>query len=97
EIFSHGEAMLKEALEGLRSMQSGSVDHIITDPPLGIPGVKVWTDKTLHEWDRPLPWDELLPEMWRVLKPNGNLIVISMNPLSGWLISRALEQYIETQ
>ena len=42
------------------------VNLIYTSPPYGI---------TEAEWDKPLDWDMLFPEMWRVLKPNGIIVL----------------------
>ena len=49
------------------------VNLIYTSPPYGI---------TEAEWDKPLDWDMLFPEMWRVLKPNGIIVLHASMPFT---------------
>ena len=49
-------------------LQDNSIDLIYTDPPFNI---------TRSKWDKPLNWEILFGEMWRVLKPTGIIILYS--------------------
>ena len=39
----------------IKSIESNTIDLIYTNPPFGI---------TKNEWDKPLDWSILFPEMW---------------------------------
>jgi site-specific DNA-methyltransferase (adenine-specific) len=62
---------LMDGIEGLRSLPSGSVDMLLTDPPYGT---------TKNYWDEPLP----LPEFWaavkHAVKPNGAVLMFAQCP-----------------
>jgi DNA modification methylase len=61
----------------IKDIESGSVDLIYTNPPFGT---------TCAIWDKPLNWHQLFPEMWRVLKPNGSIVLHASMPFSYDLI-----------
>lgn len=69
----HGNAM---AL--LPTLAGSSVDAVITDPPYGT---------TAAAWDACPPWADLFRELWRVLKPNGALLMFSQNPMAADIIT----------
>ena len=46
----------------IKTLKTNSIDFIYTDPPFNITSAK---------WDKGLNWEELFPEMFRVLKPKG--------------------------
>lgn len=50
----------------LPTIPDASVDLIYCDPPFGV------LDK---EWDKKLSWKRVWPELWRILKPNGNIVL----------------------
>jgi DNA modification methylase len=52
--------------ELIKDLENDSIDLIYFNPPFGI---------TKKYWDKDLDWDSLFPEMWRVLKPNGTIII----------------------
>jgi site-specific DNA-methyltransferase (adenine-specific) len=62
---------LMDGIAGLRSLPSGSVDMLLTDPPYGT---------TRNYWDVPLP----LPEFWaavdHAVKPNGAILLFAQCP-----------------
>ena len=68
-----------DALDLLASLEPGSVDCVCTDPPYGT---------TDAPWDAAPDWDRLFAELWRVLKPNGALLMFSQTPLAAELIVR---------
>lgn len=64
-------------LDILPTLEAGSVDLVLTDPPFG----------TTHcTWDKQPPWAQLWQQLWRVLKPNGAIIMFAQNPLAAELI-----------
>jgi DNA modification methylase len=57
----------------IKSIDDNSIDFIYTDPPFGT---------TKSKWDKPLRWNELFLEMWRVLKPDGIICLYSSLPFT---------------
>jgi len=58
-------------LEMLAKLENGCVDMILIDPPYG---------STNLAWDKALDYSLYFPEFWRVLKPNGIIIITSQQP-----------------
>ena len=58
------ELRLGDCLEHLRTMASGSVDAVVTDPPYGLRFMG-------KRWDYDVPSVEVWAECLRVLKPGG--------------------------
>jgi site-specific DNA-methyltransferase (adenine-specific) len=92
-----GSAMHGDCRALLVQVPDGVIDFIFLDPPYGVDGVPGRMRKTEHEWDRPLCWDRLWPEIWRVLKPNGTVAVAAMQPLTAELIHAQLQHYIHVE
>tara|TARA_R110000803_G_scaffold182855_1_gene245261 strand:- start:1007 stop:1690 length:684 start_codon:yes stop_codon:yes gene_type:complete len=65
-------------LEYIKTLESNSIDLIYFDPPFGI---------TEAEYDKALDWKNLWTEMWRVLKPVGNIVIHSSQPFTYDLIA----------
>ena len=59
--------------EVIKSFDDNSIDFIYTDPPFAT---------TQASWDKPLRWEELFKEMWRVLKPDGIICLYSAIPFT---------------
>jgi hypothetical protein len=57
----------------IQTLEDDSIDFIYTDPPFST---------TEAKWDKPLRWDILFPEMWRVLKPTGIICLYSALPFT---------------
>ena len=57
----------------IKDIQDNTIDLIYTSPPYGI---------TQAIWDKPLKWDILFPQIWRVLKPDGILILHASMPFT---------------
>jgi len=69
---------MKQYIEGdihevIKTLEDGCIDFIYTDPPFST---------TEAKWDKPLKWEELFNEMWRVLKPNGIICLYSALPFT---------------
>ena len=62
----------------IKTLDSDSIDCIYTDPPFAI---------TNASWDKSLNWDILWDEMWRVLKPNGSVVLHSSMPFTFDLVA----------
>ena len=65
-----------DVVEGLRKLESNSVDCIILDPPYNI-GKDYGNNRTKLEMDDYVSWAQTwLAECERVLKPNGTMIQV---------------------
>ncbi|PMN73128.1 DNA-methyltransferase [Enterovibrio norvegicus] len=72
-----------DCLEEMKGIASGSVDLILTDPPYGtIKGIKgMRTD-----WDDVIDMPAMFLECFRILRPNGALILFGQEPFTSKLI-----------
>ena len=70
--------------EVIKTLEENSIDFIYTDPPFSI---------TKASWDKPLKWEELFPEMWRVLKPNGIICLYASIPFTYELLKYETPKY----
>ena len=68
----------------IKDIDDGSIDLIYTSPPYGI---------TEAKWDKPLDWKNLFPEMWRVLKPNGIIVLYASMPFTYELLKYETPKY----
>ena len=68
----------------IKTINNDSIDFIYTDPPFGT---------TQASWDKGLDWDNLFPEMWRVLKPNGIICLYASLPFTYELIKYEKPKY----
>jgi site-specific DNA-methyltransferase (adenine-specific) len=88
---SHGSAILGDCHKLLAEVPDAVIDAVIVDPPFGSLGTH-W--KTVNEWDKPLDWDVVWPELLRVLKPFGNIAICSMEPLTSALVQAQVQHYL---
>ncbi len=70
--------------EVIKTLETNSIDLIYNNPPFGT---------TENDWDKPLKWDILFKELWRVLKPNGTIIIHASKPFSYELIKYQTPKY----
>ena len=70
--------------EVIKTIEDNSIDFIYTDPPFSI---------TKSKWDKPLLWNDLFPEMWRVLKPSGTICLYSSMPFTYELLKYETPKY----
>jgi DNA modification methylase len=66
--------------ELIKTVATGTVDLLYIDPPFGT---------TQQFWDEVIDWDTLFPEMIRVLKPTGMLVIHCSIPFTYQLIRAA--------
>ena len=70
--------------EEILKIETNSINLIYTNPPFFI---------TKNEWDKKLQWNFLFKEMWRVLKPNGKIILHCSIPFTYDLIKVEKPKY----
>lgn len=76
--------MQGDCLERMKEIPDGSVDMVLTDPPYGT---------TQNKWDSVIDLKSMWVEIWRVLKPNGAVVLCSAQPFTSTLISSQLNNY----
>ena len=71
-----------DCLKVLPTIHDGSVDCIITDLPYGV------TNKASEagKWDSPLPMEQMWEQFWRVLKPNGAIVLFAQGMFTAQLM-----------
>ena len=71
-----------DCLKVLPTIHDGSVDCIITDLPYGV------TNKASEagKWDSPLPMEQMWEQFWRVLKPNGAVVLFAQGMFTAQLM-----------
>ena len=65
-----------DCLEVMKSIPSGSIDAIITDPPYGT---------TACKWDSVIDFDLMWEQLNRIIKPNGAIVIFGSEPFSSAL------------
>lgn len=65
-----------DCLEVMKSIPSGSIDAIITDPPYGT---------TACKWDSVIDFELMWLELNRIIKPNGAIVLFGSEPFSSAL------------
>lgn len=73
-----------DCLDQLKELPDQSVDLILTDPPYG---------STMCKWDVIIPFDALWPELKRVIKPNGAIVLFGSEPFSSLLRCSNLKMF----
>ena len=72
----HGDCLCP--LTGLATIESNSIDLILTDPPYGT---------TANKWDIVIPLDKLFEQYNRIIKDNGAIVLFSSQPFTTDLIN----------
>ena len=67
---------LGDCLEVMKTIESGSIDAIITDPPYGT---------TACKWDSVIPFEPMWEQLKRVIKPKGAVVLFGQEPFSSYL------------
>ena len=68
----------------MKTIPSGSVDAIITDPPYGT---------TACKWDSVIPFDLMWEQLNRIIKPNGAIVLFGTEPFSSHLRLSNIKMY----
>lgn len=66
-----------DCLDILPKIAAGSVDMILCDLPYGT---------TQNKWDSIIPLDRLWAEYWRIVKPNGAVVLTAAQPFTSALV-----------
>jgi len=75
---------LGNCLEVMKTIESGSIDSIITDPPYGT---------TACKWDSVIDFDLMWEQLNRVIKPNGSIVLFGSEPFSSALRMSNIKNY----
>jgi DNA modification methylase len=75
----HGDCLIEMA-----KIPDGSVDMILADLPYGT---------TQCKWDNVIPFEPLWAHYWRVLKPNGAVVLFGSEPFSSHLRMSQIKHY----
>lgn len=75
----HGDCLVRMA-----EIADGSVDMILADLPYGT---------TACKWDNVIPFEPLWKHYWRVLKPNGAVVLFGSEPFSSHLRMSQIKHY----
>jgi len=73
-----------DCLEVMPTIEAGSVDAIICDPPYGV---------TNCSWDSVIPLEPLWSEYKRLIKPNGAIVLFASQPFTSVLVTSNLEWF----
>ena len=73
-----------DCLEVMKSIESGSVDLILTDPPYGT---------TACKWDSVIDFDLMWEQLNRIIKPNGAIVLFGSEPFSSALRMSNIKNY----
>ena len=73
-----------DCIEQMKTIKSGSVDAIITDPPYGTTNCK---------WDSVIPFDLMWEQLNRIIKPNGAIVLFGSEPFSSALRMSNIKNY----
>ena len=73
-----------DCLEVMKTIPSGSVDAIITDPPYGT---------TACKWDSVIDFDLMWEQLNRIIKPNGAIVLFGSEPFSSALRMSNIKNY----
>jgi len=75
---------LGDCLEVMKTIPSKSIDAIITDPPYGT---------TACKWDSVIDFDLMWPQLNRIIKPNGAIVLFGSEPFSSALRMSNIKNY----
>ena len=76
--------MNADCLQAMCVIPEGSVDLILCDLPYGT---------TACKWDSVIPFEPLWREYWRVLKPNGAVVLTAAQPFTTQLIASQIDRF----
>ena len=73
-----------DCLEVMKTIESSSIDAIITDPPYGT---------TACKWDSVIAFELMWEQLNRIIKPNGAIVLFGSQPFTSALIMSNLKNY----
>ncbi len=78
------ELIYGDCLEKMKDIEKGSVDLILCDLPYGT---------TACSWDEIIPFSKLWDEYYRVLRPNGFIVLTASQPFSSKLVTSNISNF----
>tara|TARA_R100000951_G_scaffold88118_1_gene76105 strand:+ start:828 stop:1559 length:732 start_codon:yes stop_codon:yes gene_type:complete len=75
---------LGDCLEVMKTIKTGSIDAIITDPPYGT---------TACKWDSVIDFELMWEQLNRIIKPNGAIVLFGSEPFSSFLRVSNIKNY----
>ena len=75
---------LGDCLEVMKTIEIGSIDAIITDPPYGT---------TACKWDSVIDFELMWEQLNRIIKPNGAIVLFGSEPFSSALRMSNIKNY----
>ena len=76
--------MKGDCLERMEEIPDESVDLVLADPPYGT---------TRNKWDSVIDLQKMWDALWRVVKPNGAVVLCSAMPFSANLVCSQIKNY----
>jgi site-specific DNA-methyltransferase (adenine-specific) len=73
-----------DCLEVMREIPDASIDMVLCDLPYGT---------TQNKWDSVLPLAPLWAEYWRILRPNGAIVLTAAQPFTSILVTSQLPAF----
>lgn len=73
-----------DCLEIMQSIPDGSVDMVLCDLPYGT---------TQNKWDSIIPLNQLWSEYWRVVKPDGAVVLTAAQPFTSALVMSQVDNF----
>jgi len=73
-----------DCLDVMQTIESGSIDAIITDPPYGT---------TACKWDSVIPFEPMWDQLNRIIKTNGAIVLFGSEPFSSALRMSNIKNY----
>jgi len=73
-----------DCLEVMPTIESGSIDMILTDPPYGT---------TACKWDSIIPLENMWEQLKRIIKPNGAIVMTASQPFTTTLIASNMKGF----
>jgi site-specific DNA-methyltransferase (adenine-specific) len=68
----------------MKTIEAGSVDMVLTDPPYGT---------TACKWDSIIPLEPMWEQLKRVIKPNGAIVMTASQPFTTTLIASNMKMF----
>lgn len=76
--------MKGDCLERMKEIPDGSIDLVLCDPPFGT---------TQNRWDSVINLELMWKELWRVLKPNGAVVLCASQPFTSILTCSQIKNW----
>ena len=74
----------QDCLDGMKRIESGSVDMILTDLPYGT---------TACKWDVIIPFEPMWEQYKRIIKPNGAIVLTASQPFTSLLVMSNIKEF----